>query len=96
MSIWGPTQAAWAVALFWVSVGPFARREPWAWWCIATSLLAWFLVDTPWSWIHGVWLNVGFNVAALMGVGVPLLATWRRFGGRGGVDLPPVFESNEC
>lgn len=72
------TLAAWGVALAWIAAVPLARGERWAAYAIATSLLAWFPVDTWVSWALGAHVNVAFNVAALAAI-VPLLAAaWRR------------------
>jgi hypothetical protein len=75
----GGTMASWGVALLWVVARPFARREPWAWWAVVTSLAAWFPVDTALSAAHGVWVNVAFNAAALLMLAIPLAATRRWF-----------------
>lgn len=79
MSLFGPTLSAWALALGWVVQGPFARRERWAWWCVTTSLLLWFVPDTAYSATHGVWINVAFNLSALFVNGLPLAATYWAF-----------------
>lgn len=77
MGMLGPTIASWAVALFFVTAVPFRRREPWAWWCIAVSLMAWFPFDTAVSMLEGVWSNVAFNVAGFAMTAIPLAATYR-------------------
>ncbi|HYO55042.1 hypothetical protein [Archangium sp.] len=83
-AVLGSTMTAWAVALLWVVAVPFARRERWAWLCIATSVLVWAPVDTGLSLLHGVYVNALFNVLPIMMMAVPLAATWRQFFGRGG------------
>ena len=75
----GATLSCWAVAMLFVVHGPFARREPWAWWCVLASTLAWGVVDTAMSVYHGVTINVLFNMMPLVMICVPLAATWRAF-----------------
>jgi hypothetical protein len=75
----GSTMAAWAVALAFVVAIPFARRERWAFGCVLASIAAWFPVDTFISWRHGVWVNVLFNLGALVMLLLPLAATWPAF-----------------
>ena len=63
-----------------IAAGPFARREPWAWWAITASLLAWFLLDSAVSIRHGAWFNVlQINALTLVGQGLPLVATAKVF-----------------
>ena len=63
-----------------VAAGPFARREPWAWWAITGSLLSWFVLDSAVSIAHGAWFNVlQINCVTLFGQGLPLLMTRRAF-----------------
>ena len=76
MALLGGTIASWAVAMLWVVAIPMRRREPWAWWAIVTSALAWFFVDTAISFRHGVDVNVLFNLLALAMIALPLALTW--------------------
>lgn len=68
----GATIACWGLATALVVAIPLRRGERWAWGCVAGSALLWFVVDTGLSAAHGVWVNVGFNLAALVMMGVPL------------------------
>lgn len=73
------TLAGWAVCLLGIALGPFARREPWAWYTLATAYLCWFSIDTTGSAWAKVWFNVVGN-CVFLAVGVaPLLATYRYF-----------------
>jgi hypothetical protein len=74
----GATMACWGLAMAWVVAGPMARGDPRARWCVASSTLLWFVVDTGLSANHGVWVNVAFNTAALFMIGIPLAMAWRR------------------
>ncbi len=59
-----------------IAAGPFKRREPWAWWAITLSLLAWFGLDSAVSIAHGAWFNVVLiNCVTLVGQGLPLMMT---------------------
>jgi hypothetical protein len=82
MGVLGATMASWAVALLFVVVWPFARRERWAWWCVVVSVCSWAPVDTGLSLAHGVTVNAMFNAMALVMLAIPLAATWRIGAGR--------------
>ncbi|MCH2173732.1 hypothetical protein MK489_23390 [Myxococcota bacterium] len=72
-----------------VAAGPFKRREPWAWWALATSLVSWFVLDSAVSIAHGAWFNVVLiNCVTLLAEGLPLLMTYRAFLNRGAVLSP--------
>lgn len=63
-----------------IAAGPFARREPWAWWAIVASLLCWFVLDSTISLMHGAAFNVyQINLVTLVVQGVPLMMTARAF-----------------
>ncbi len=76
MAVIGGTIASWAVALLWVVAVPLRGGERWAWWAVATSTLAWFSIDTSLSALHGIGINVLFNLGALAMIGLPLAMTW--------------------
>jgi hypothetical protein len=79
--VWGATIAGWGVAIALLAHTPFARRERWAWWAVAAGTCLWFVLDTAVSLAHGVTFNVAFNLALLVIVGIPLVAT-RELAGR--------------
>jgi hypothetical protein len=79
MGVLGATMAGSALVMAWVVAIPFARRERWAWACLATALLAWAPVDTALSLHHGVTINALFNVTPVVLMAAPLLATRRAF-----------------
>ena len=71
----GATMACWGLAmavLVWV---PLRQGKAWAWWCIAASAGLWFVVDTGLSAAHGATVNVAFNSAAGLMMGIPLVLT---------------------
>lgn len=79
MGVLGATMASAAGSMVWVTLGPFARRERWAWWCVLTALVLWAPFDTGLSLAHGVWINALFNAMPILMMAVPLVATRRAF-----------------
>lgn len=69
----GATMACWALSMLLVVHFPLRAGERWAWWCVAGSTGLWFCVDTALSAAHGAQVNVAFNVAAGLMIGLPLL-----------------------
>jgi hypothetical protein len=86
----GATMACWGLSMALVTAIPLRRRAPWAWWCVAGSAALWFGVDTALSASHGAWVNVAFNVAAgiMMGVPLAILAPWVLAGSTPGDGAP--------
>jgi len=82
MGVLGATMAGSALVTAWVVAIPFARRERWAWACVATALVAWAPFDTGLSLYHGVTINAAFNVMPIVMIAAPLIATRRAFFGR--------------
>jgi len=64
-----------------LAIGPFKRRDPWAWTTLAVSLAGWYAVDISVAVVAGATILVGFNTAAFALVALPLAATWKRFFG---------------
>ncbi len=75
----GAVSAGWGVMLFFVAWQPFARGERWAWWAIALSATVWFVLDTAVALSFGAYAYAIFNVAVIIAVDIPLLATARHF-----------------
>jgi hypothetical protein len=75
MGVLGATIAGSALVTAWVVAVPFARRERWAWGCVATALLAWAPVDVGLSLAHGVVTNAVFDVVPIVMLAAPLIAT---------------------
>ncbi|MEW5852324.1 MAG: hypothetical protein AB2A00_26270 [Myxococcota bacterium] len=73
MGVSGAGVLGWAVTLLFVVMGPYRRREPWAWWSIAVSVPAWAVSDLVLSVVHGVSGEVLFAGAALVGIMLPVL-----------------------
>lgn len=75
----GATVAGWGVVLAFLARHPVRWKERWAWNCLATGMLVWFIPDTLISLYFGVVFNAAFNVLLLVAVLVPLLAMRRHF-----------------
>jgi hypothetical protein len=78
--VWGSTIAGWGVFLAFVAQIPFNKKERWAWNCLVTGLLVWFVLDTSLSLYYKVYFNVAFNTALLVLAGLPVVFTRKSFG----------------
>jgi hypothetical protein len=58
---------------------PFRRKEKWAWTCLASGVLAWFVIDTFISLSFKAYFNVAFNAVVLIGVMLPLILSRKYF-----------------
>ena len=74
----GATVAGWGVFMAFIAHYPFRRRERWAWWCLVTGLLVWYLPDTALSLVYAPF-NAAFNSLLLVNFGLPLLFTRHDF-----------------
>jgi hypothetical protein len=77
LRVLGSTILGWGLLLAFVAGVPFRRREPWAWYAIAISVVVWVVADTVVSFRAGVYLEVLFNGVALALYGLPLRMTYR-------------------
>jgi hypothetical protein len=77
--VWGATIAGWRIFLAYVIRHPFAKKERWAWECVAVGLVVWYILDTSLSLYYGVFFNVAFNSLLLVAAAVPLMLTRRAF-----------------
>lgn len=73
--VMGATMIGWGIFLLFIARHPFAKKEPWAWYCILVGVAAWFAVDTGISLYQGVYANALLNTALLILVMVPLAFT---------------------
>lgn len=79
----GAVTAGWGVTMFFLAWVPLARGERWAWWALAVSATAWFALDTAVALSFGAYAYAAFNLAVILAVDIPLLATARDIlGGR--------------
>ena len=75
----GAIMAGWMMVIIVLARGPFRAGERWAWQAMAWPLLGWYVIDTAFSMMHGVWGNVLLNTGTGLLFGVPLLASRRHF-----------------
>lgn len=75
----GAVMAGWMMTVIVLARGPFRAGERFAWNAIAWPLLGWYVIDTTFSFAHGVWGNVLLNTGTALMFGVPLLASRRHF-----------------
>ncbi|MEQ9639998.1 MAG: hypothetical protein RIM84_08235 [Alphaproteobacteria bacterium] len=75
----GAVTAGWGVMIFFLAWQPFGRGERWAWWALAVSATVWFVLDTAVALSFGAYAYAVFNVAVIVAVDIPLLATARHF-----------------
>ena len=58
---------------------PIKRRERWAYYCIIISLQVWAPLDSAFSIYYGVHIEAVFNLCAVTGYAIPLIAMRRDF-----------------
>ena len=75
----GAVMAGWMICIIILARGPFVEGRLHAWNTIAIPLASWFLIDTVFSIVHGVWGNVLLNTATGLMFGIPLLFSLRHF-----------------
>lgn len=74
----GAVILGWMIVLIGIARGALLRRERWAWWTIATSVVAWFVADTGMSLAAGQPSHAAFNGAFLIMLGAPLVGIGRQ------------------
>jgi hypothetical protein len=77
----GATMVGWGCVLAYIVWYPFAKREAWAWNCIAFGVSAWFIIDTFMSVYTNALFNVIVNILILILVTIPLLMSRKYFTG---------------
>jgi hypothetical protein len=77
LRVLGSAILGWGILLACVVGVPFRRREPWAWYAVALSVLAWVISDSVVSLRAGVYLEVLFNGVVLALYALPLRMTYR-------------------
>jgi len=75
----GAVMAGWMLTVIALARGPFMAAERYAWNAIAWPLLAWYVIDTSFSLMHGVWGNVLLNTATGVMFGIPLIGARPHF-----------------
>lgn len=72
--ILGAVILGWMLTVGGIVVGPLRRRERWAWSTVASSIAAWFVLDTGLSLALGYVGHAVFNLVFVLAFAVPLVA----------------------
>ena len=75
----GAVMAGWGIFTTFIVHYPFKRKEKWAWTCLASGVLAWFVIDTFISLSFKVYFNAAFNAVLLIGIMLPLVFSRKYF-----------------
>ena len=78
-AVLGSVIVAWGASLAWLTRNAFAKREPWAWRAVASSVGIWAFLDTGSSALLAVWPNVVLNLLSVAPFIPPLWFTRRYF-----------------
>ena len=62
-----------------IAKNSFKKKEPWAWNCLATCILTWFVIETFFSIYYGVYSIVWNSVFQLVLLMLPLIFTRKYF-----------------
>lgn len=77
--VWGATIAGWGILIVFIARYPLARKEVWAWNCLAAGILIWFGLDTSLSVFYKVYFNAAINAVLLILTMAPLALTHKYF-----------------
>jgi hypothetical protein len=77
--VWGATIAGWGIFVTCIARHPFRKRERWAWNCVVSGLVLWFVLDTSLSCLYKVYFNAAFNTALFVLAMLPVMFTRREF-----------------
>ena len=75
----GAIVVGWGIFLFYLARYPFKQQEKWAWNCIFTGLLVWYVVDTFISVQFKVYFNAISNTVIFIPMILPLIFTRKYF-----------------
>jgi len=78
-AVLGSSLTGWSVCFLFLALYPFKRRERWAYYCFIISILVWASMDSAFSLYFGIHTEVLFNLGAVAGFAIPLIATYRDF-----------------
>ena len=71
----GAAMAGWGTTISFIAFFPFQKKEKWAWFCLLSGVLAWFVIDESLSIYFHVFYNAIFNLGFLSMVLLPILFT---------------------
>ena len=75
----GAVIMAWGITLFMLACYPFARREPWSWISIASSLGVAFVMNVGVSLYFGFYAEGVLVLGWFLPVAIPLACTYKAF-----------------
>ena len=75
----GATCAGWGIIIWFIVNNSFKKMEHWAWNCILTGILLWFVFDESISLYFKVYFNAAFNLVLILAIIVPLVCTRKYF-----------------
>jgi hypothetical protein len=75
----GAILIGWGIFMAFIAYYPFKQREKWAWNCILTGMLVWYLIDTFISLQFNVVFNAISNTVFLIIFLLPLIFTRKDF-----------------
>lgn len=75
----GAVVIGWGIFLAFIAYYPFKKQEKWAWNCIFTSILAWYIIDTYISLQFNIVFNAISNTVFLIIFLLPLIFTRKDF-----------------
>lgn len=75
----GSIMLGWMINVIFMLIGPFRRKELFAWRSIILSIIVWFCADSAASLFYGFGANAAMNVGFLAIFLIPLLATRNDF-----------------
>ncbi len=75
----GAVISGWGVVISFIAYYPFKAKERWAWNCIGSGFIFWFVIDTVISIYYHAGFNVFINITFLLFVLLPLFFTRKHF-----------------
>lgn len=75
----GAVISGWGIFIAFIAHYPFKAKERWAWHCIASVFIVWFVIDTVVSVYYRVGFNVFINITFLLFALLPLIFTRKHF-----------------
>lgn len=77
--VWDAVIFGWGIFIAFIAYYPFKAKERWAWYCIASVFVVWFVIDTVVSVYYRVGFNVSINITLLWFALLPLILTRKHF-----------------
>lgn len=80
--IFGASASVWlafGLVIVFMAIFPFKKKEKWVWNCLISCILVWFLIDTSFSILHGIYTNALNNFIFFVLLILPLIFTKKEF-----------------